>query len=97
MIPSVGSGLTTTPTRQPHNAKGGGAGGMALSACKPQRVPSSPAAAAAAEKKTKANNGDMTDSEALRRASQVSGVAALGCENALQARQWRGIFASHGF
>ena len=74
MIPSVGSGLTTTPTRQPHNAKGGG-GGMALSACKPQRVPSSPAAAAAAEKKTKANNGDMTDSEALRRASQVSGVA----------------------
>ena len=77
MIPSVGSGLTTTPTRQPHNAKGGGAGGggMALSACKPQRVPSSPAAAAAAEKKTKANNGDMTDSEALRRASQVSKLA----------------------
>ena len=80
MIPSVGSGLTTTPTRQPHNVKGGGAGGggMALSACKPQRVPSSPAAAAAAEnKKKKANNGDMTDSEALRRASQVreSGAA----------------------
>ena len=79
MIPSVGSGLTTTPTRQPHNAEGGGAGsggGMALSsACKPQRVPSSPAAAAAAEKKTKANNGDMTDSEALRRASQVSKLA----------------------
>ena len=71
MIPSVGSGLTTTPTRQPHNAKG--RGGMGLSACKPQRVPSSPAAAAAAEKK--ANNGDMTDSEALRRASQVSGLA----------------------
>ena len=90
MIPSVGSGLTTTPTRQPHNAKGAGLGGMALSACKPQRVPSSPAAAAAAEKK-KANNGDMTDSEALRRASQVSGFSvsippALGCEKSLPAQ-----------
>ena len=104
MIPSVGSGLTTTPTRQPHNAKGGaggGCGGMALSACKPQRVPSSPAAAAAAEKK-KANNGDMTDSEALRRASQVSELAIRfdrlwGCENALPARLWCGILAAHGF
>ena len=75
MIPSVGSGLTTTPTRQPHNAIKGGAGMALSSACKPQRVPSSPAAAAAAEKKTKANNGDMTDSEALRRASQVCKLA----------------------
>ena len=103
MIPSVGSGLTTTPTRQPHNAKGGGGGGMALSACKPQRVPSSPAAAAAAEKK-KANNGDMTDSEALRRASQVSGVA-IRFDRLWVARTrcqpgfgfWCGILAAHRF
>ena len=66
MIPSVGSGLTTTPTRQQQLQQRGGFG-MATT-CKPQLVPSSPAAAAAADKN---NGGDMTDSEALRRASQV--------------------------
>ena len=63
MIPSVGSGLTTTPTRQQQLQQRGGFG-MATT-CKPHLVPSSPAAA------DKNNGGDMTDSEALRRASQV--------------------------
>ena len=44
------------------------AGSMA-STCKPQLVPSSSPAKAAVAMAD--NNGDMTDSEALRRASQV--------------------------
>ena len=76
MMPGgVGSGLTTTLTRQqPQQQQRGAKGGIGMpaSTCKPQLVPSSPAKAAEAD-------GDLTDSEALRRASQVR--MELACES----------------